>query len=130
MNKFDRLIVFGIGGSGERVMRSLVMLLAGGMEMNCNSIQPVLIDSDEKSKALQKVCDLITAYNKMRELYDITQNYVKDELVKKNSMFHVRIEKPVILNVSGTNVETLKKLVDSTNLDRDLKAEFDILYSE
>ena len=130
MNKFDRLIVFGIGGSGERVMRSLVMLLAGGMEMNCNSIQPVLIDSDEKSKALQKVCDLITANNKMRELYDITQNYVKDELVKKNSMFHVRIEKPVILNVSGTNVETLKKLVDSTNLDRDLKAEFDILYSE
>ena len=51
----DRLIVFGIGGSGERVMRSLVMLLAGGMEMNCKSIQPVLIDSDEKSKALKNV---------------------------------------------------------------------------
>ena len=126
----DRLIVFGIGGSGERVMRSLVMLLAGGMEMNCKSIQPVLIDSDEKSKALKNVCELITAYNKMRDLYDSTQNFVKDPLVLKNSMFHVRIDEPVILNVSGTNVETLKKLVDATNLDKDVKSEFDILYSE
>ena len=46
MEKMDRLFVFGIGGSGERVMRSLVMLVAGGMEMNCGTIVPVLIDSD------------------------------------------------------------------------------------
>ena len=127
--KIDRLIVFGIGGTGERVMRSLVMLLAGGMEMNCNCIQPVLIDSDEKSKALTRVTQLIEAYNKVRDLYDLNQAFVRDDLVKANSMFHVRIEKPVLFNVSGTEVESLKKLVDSTNMEKNLKAEFDVLYS-
>ena len=133
MEKMDRLFVFGIGGSGERVMRSLVMLVAGGMEMNCGTIVPVLIDSDEKSFALTKVCELIDAYNKAVRLFDKDANFVKDDFVKANSMFHVKIEKPLLLNVSGTDVETLKKLVDAQNLEKispDLKAEFEMLYSE
>ena len=133
MEKMDRLFVFGIGGSGERVMRSLVMLVAGGMEMNCGTIVPVLIDSDEKSCALTKVCELIDAYNKAVRLFDKDANFVKDDFVKANSMFHVKIEKPLLLNVSGTDVETLKKLVDAQNLEKispDLKAEFEMLYSE
>lgn len=133
MEKMDRLFVFGIGGSGERVMRSLIMLIAGGMPMNCGTIVPVLIDSDEKSKALTKVNELIDAYNKASKLFDKDSNFVNDELVKQNSMFHVKIESPLLLNVSGTDVETLKKLVDSQNLEKispDLKAEFDMLYSE
>lgn len=126
----NRLFVFGIGGSGERVMRSLVMALAGGMPIDCDTIQPVFIDSDEKSRALMKAQDLIKAYEQVRKIFDVDASYVKDEFVQKNSMFHVKIEQPVLMNISGTDVESLKKLVQAENLSVDMKKEFDALYSE
>ncbi|MCH4156285.1 MAG: hypothetical protein LKF31_08280 [Muribaculaceae bacterium] len=45
-NKIDRLYVFGIGGTGSRVLKSLVMLLASGVDINATEIVPIIIDPD------------------------------------------------------------------------------------
>ena len=45
-----KLFVFAIGGTGERVMRSLTMLMAAGLPTLTNyEVFPIIIDYDEKN---------------------------------------------------------------------------------
>ena len=64
MNK--KVFVFCIGGTGERVMKSITMLMAAGMSTNGYTVIPIIIDPhldlDEK-KNLQNLID------KYREIY-------------------------------------------------------------
>ena len=129
----DRLFVFGIGGSGERVMRSLVMLLSGGMPLDCNVIQPVFIDSDKKSKALSRACEAISAYRKARRLYsgktDVAWSI--DPLVQSSSLFHVDILEPILLDIDGGIAKNLNALVNETEMDKypGVKVEYNHLYT-
>ena len=58
MNK--KVFVFCIGGTGERVMKSITMLMAAGMSTNGYTVIPIIIDPhldlDEK-KNLQNLID-------------------------------------------------------------------------
>ena len=44
----SKIYVFGIGGTGARVIRSLTMLLASGVKLgeNIDTVIPVIIDQD------------------------------------------------------------------------------------
>ena len=42
----SKLYVFGIGGTGSRVIKSLTMLLASGVRMKSDAIVPIIIDPD------------------------------------------------------------------------------------
>ena len=68
MNK--KVFVFCIGGTGERVMKSITMLMAAGMSTNGYTVIPIIIDPhldlDEK-KNLQNLID------KYREIYQSVQ---------------------------------------------------------
>lgn len=128
----DKLYVFAVGGTGERVLRSLVMEIAGGLQLNCNVVQPVIVDSDDQSHAIGNVRNLVAAYQKARELYDLGQNYVpKNDLTRTNSMFKMQVNDPIMLNISGMQVENLQKLVKKVQeMNEDLRTEFNSLYSE
>lgn len=62
-----KVFVFCIGGTGERVMKSITMLMAAGMSTNGYTVIPVIIDShldlDEKTN-LQTLNDKYIAINK------------------------------------------------------------------
>ena len=52
------LYIFAIGGSGSRVLRSLTMLLAAGVQTDSNII-PIIIDPDASNGDLDRtVCGL------------------------------------------------------------------------
>ncbi len=58
--------VFFIGGTGARVLRSLVMLLASGVEIGANNkIVPVIIDYDMQNGDLKEAKDLLNLYNRL-----------------------------------------------------------------
>ena len=57
----SNLYVFGIGGTGARVIRSLTMLLASGVECNMN-IVPIFIDPDQSANSLTKAVETIDKY--------------------------------------------------------------------
>ena len=42
----SKLYVFGIGGTGSRVLRSFTMMLAAGVKIGANEIVPIIIDPD------------------------------------------------------------------------------------
>ena len=49
-----KLYIFGIGGTGSRVLRSLTMLLAAGVDTNGYDIVPVIIDPDTSNADLTR----------------------------------------------------------------------------
>ena len=61
------LYVFGIGGTGARVIRSLTMLLAAGVEMqNCERVVPIIIDPDALNGDKQRTIELLKTYQRLR----------------------------------------------------------------
>jgi hypothetical protein len=61
-----KLYVFGIGGTGSRVIKSLTMLLASGVEMSSDKIVPIIIDPDVSAADLTRTVDLMRTYGRIR----------------------------------------------------------------
>ncbi|MBQ3243999.1 MAG: hypothetical protein IJB01_05275 [Bacteroidaceae bacterium] len=112
----DNLYVFAIGGSGERVVKSLVMMLATGMNVGAQRIIPVFIDNDEKSKAYLKCKDLIKFYNADPE---VDRKFGANTLYKRfdanpekwGSFFHTQIADPIVLNKTGEAIGNLRDVI-------------------
>lgn len=62
----NEVYVLAIGGSGARVLRSLVMLLAAGVEPNAKII-PLIIDPDRGAGNLSQTIELLKLYTQIRE---------------------------------------------------------------
>ena len=63
-----KVFVFCIGGTGIRVMKSIIMLMASGMDTNGYKIVPVIIDPhldlEEKKNLLNLISDYVEIYKK------------------------------------------------------------------
>lgn len=119
----QKLYVFAIGGSGERVMYSFIMSLVAGTPIDAQEVIPVFIDNDTTSKALTNCLELINAY---RDSYDGRAN----KLQGVNSLYaralganpdiwptfcRAIIDEPVILNVSGQQISDLEGIIGCPN---------------
>jgi hypothetical protein len=58
----SKLYVFGIGGTGARVLKSLTMLLATGVECGVDTIIPIIIDRDKGNGDYSRTNGLIKSY--------------------------------------------------------------------
>ena len=64
-----KLYVFGIGGTGSRVIRSLTMLLAAGVRVeNCDRVVPIIIDPDAQNGDMTRTVELLKTYERLRRL--------------------------------------------------------------
>jgi len=79
----SKLYIFGIGGTGARVLKSLTMLLASGVECGVDTIVPIIIDRDMSNKDLSRTKLLIEDY--------ITVNKIA-ETNGENKFFKTKIE--------------------------------------
>lgn len=76
-----RLFVFGIGGTGARVMKSLTMLLASGIKPSNFEVIPILIDPHESLPELNSCKTLMKLYG------DINKSLYKDVTDIKDGFF-------------------------------------------
>jgi hypothetical protein len=85
-----KLYVFGIGGTGSRVIKALTMLLASGVKLSngFDTIVPIIIDPDIANGDLNKTSDILLKY----------QN-IFNEVGENNNFF-------------GTKISTLRELTD------------------
>jgi hypothetical protein len=61
------LYVFGIGGTGARVIKALTMLMASGVQIsNTNAVIPILIDPDNANGDLTRTLELLRLYRGLR----------------------------------------------------------------
>lgn len=138
-----RVFVFGIGGTGARVITQLVMhLAAGARPVDANgqvlkddfSIVPILVDPHVECEALVSLGELLTDYCKIHNrLYD----NIKDP---GRGFFSVKIEKMREVNNAVThddftfrlnNISDLsfKKYIGKESMNQESKMFMDFLFS-
>lgn len=84
--------MFGIGGTGSRVLKSLTMLLAAGVKVNADEVVPVVIDPDHAAADLTRTIKLMQDYKKIYDRIDHNNT-------QKNSFFNTKINLDIIPSV-------------------------------
>ncbi|WP_428656023.1 hypothetical protein [Runella sp.] len=144
-----RLFIFGIGGTGSRVIKSLTMLLASGMKPgNFDTVIPILIDPHKDLKELNECKKLIRLYSKINEstyqetafmregffrtkmttLKSVTTDKtLKDDIEfdeRHNEPFGDFINKPGIRQKSQSTLDLLSLLYSDKNFSQQLSVGF------
>lgn len=69
-----KLYIFGIGGTGARVLRSFTMMLAAGVNIKADDVVPIIIDPDASNADLTRTVQLMNTYRSVRTNLTFTQD--------------------------------------------------------
>ena len=122
----SKLYVFGIGGTGSRVLRSLTMMLASGVECNMD-IVPIFIDPDKSSNSLTKAVETIDKYVSVRSKLRFDDGC-------ENKFFRTNIlDNEVdryIIPLKNTDSKKFKDYISIDTMTRENQALIRMLFSE
>jgi len=77
-----KLYIFGIGGTGARVIKALTMLLASGCKLDngFDTVIPILIDPDTANGDLDRTKDILRLYQEIRNQVKEPDNFFTQEI--------------------------------------------------
>lgn len=84
-----KVFVFCVGGTGLRVMKSIAMLMASGMDTNGYAVIPILVDPHQNLEEKKNLQSLIDSY---RDVYDRSINNGKQTLNPTDGFFSSKID--------------------------------------
>ncbi|ADV48155.1 hypothetical protein Celal_0825 [Cellulophaga algicola DSM 14237] len=121
----SKLYIFGIGGTGARVLKSLTFLLASGVGCNSDTIVPILIDPDAANGDVSRSTDVLRKYQAIRKELNF-DNEAKNEFFKTpieslTPNFNIRIQ---------NSNKKFKEFIEYSTLDKKNKALISLLFSE
>ncbi|HNU77488.1 MAG TPA: hypothetical protein PKM75_03895, partial [Prolixibacteraceae bacterium] len=78
----QKLYIFGIGGTGSRVIKALTMLFAAGcrLENGFDTVVPVIIDPDTGNGDLSRTKDILRLYQQVRNQVDHPDDFFGQEV--------------------------------------------------
>lgn len=131
-----KLYVFGIGGTGARVVRSLVFLLSAGVK--CDSeIVPIIIDPDLNNGDLTRTVELLHKYQAIRQKLSfedtIENQFYRTEIVEAVHNFQMPIQNTLdvtfeqYMNVGSMNEANqalMRMLFSEKNLNSSMEVGF------
>ena len=119
--------IFAIGGTGARVLKSLVMLMSAGVEINTDEVVPVFIDPDVAAANLTETKTLLDKYQFINEELNFTGS-------TKNKFFHTKIVGDLVpqyrLDLANTQNDRFREYIKFNSLDTPNKALACMLFSE
>lgn len=89
-----KLYVFGIGGTGARVLRSFTMMMAAGVTIGADEVVPVIIDPDASNADLTRTVALMNIYRSIRSSLSFSPQMSRHSL-EKNCRRFLRIIRSV-----------------------------------
>ena len=122
----SKLYVFAIGGTGSRVLRSLTMLAAAGVDIHANEIVPVIIDPDVSNADLTRTVTLMNRYSTIRKGIDFHDQ-------NETSFFRTEISQFVqnySLHIKDTEDRRFDQFIEYASLSTENKAMMSMLFSE
>lgn len=124
----SKIYVFGIGGTGARVIRSLTMLLASGVKLgeNIDTVIPVIIDQDRSNGDLTRTIALLKTYKSLHDQLKFGRNS-KSEFFKTNIDDLNTSFKMQVADVADKDFQSYIKYL---NLDTRNKALVSLLFSK
>lgn len=121
-----KLYIFGIGGTGARVLRSLTMMLASGVQLGQDEIVPIFIDPDESNADLSRTVDLMNLYKRIHQ--ELT--FAKDN---HNKFFKTAITDQLPgfrLQIRDTDDKSFQRFMEVSTMSRENQALVKLLFSE
>ncbi len=121
-----KVYVFGIGGTGSRVMRAMTMLLASGVECNADAIVPIIIDPDAAGGDVERAATLMRHYGEVRSKLDFSSK-------KQNRFFRTEIMETMAnfrLPLNNTEDCRFDKFMDLSEMSKENKALARLLFSQ
>lgn len=122
-----KLYIFGIGGTGSRVLKSLVMLLASGVKIDADEIIPIIIDPDHSAADLTRTVEMMRTYNKIREQLSFDTN--SDNRFFRTE-FNLAVVPGVVMPLDNTQDKKFKDYIQYNTLNDANKALASMLFSE
>lgn len=109
-----KLYVFGIGGTGARVLRSFTMMLAAGVKVGVDEVVPIIIDPDASNADLTRTVALMNNYRAVRNELTFSQN---DE----TTFFRTELTQLLVnytLRIQDTDDKTFQQFIDLPSMDK------------
>lgn len=123
----SKLYIFGIGGTGSRVLKSLTMMLATGIDLGDTSeIVPIIIDPDNANANLTHSIEAMNKYSSVHDKLEFHEG-------SNNQFFKLPIKKIMrnyTLKISDTNNKTFKEFIEFDTMSRTNQAMMKMLFSD
>lgn len=122
----SKLYIFGIGGTGSRVLRSFTMMMAAGVKIGADEIVPIVIDPDAANADLTRTVSLMNNYRNIRK-------YLSFPKENKNTFFKKEIGhflSNYTLRINDTDDKSFQNFIDLPSMSRANKAMCRMLFSE
>lgn len=121
----SKIYVFGIGGTGSRVLRSLTMLLASGVECKADTIVPIIIDPDAAAGDVERSVTLMKRYVEIRSKLNFDSK-------RTNRFFKTNIQETMTnfrLPLSNTQDVSFDEYMNVSNMSHENQALVNMLFS-
>ena len=123
-----KLYVFGIGGTGSRVLRSFTYLLASGVKLQgFSEVVPIIIDADKTAGDKTELVRLLRDYSKLYKMVDHSNAAFNE------SFFQTMISsdcQEYTMKIPGETSQTFKEYMKFRSLSSEDKAMVQMLFSE
>ena len=121
-----KLYVFGIGGTGSRVIKSLTMLLASGIDINDFEVVPMIIDPDQANGDVTRTVEILKNYQYIRNKLSFSggeeNRFFQSPISNKTQNFK--------LELSDVKNDKFKDYIEYASLDESNKAFLSLLFSD
>jgi len=129
-----KLYVFGIGGTGSRVIKALTMLLASGVKLKngFDTVVPIIIDPDTANGDLNRTADILVKYQNIYNKIGDNNNLfgTKISTLTELTNHHVsNVSDNFKFSVDGSG-QKFGESIDYNGLDDENKALVDLLFSK
>lgn len=121
-----KLYVFGIGGTGARVLRSFTMMMAAGVNIGADEIVPIIIDPDASNADMTRTVALMNNYRSIRS----ELNFIRND---KTPFFRKELSQILAnytLRILDTDDKTFQQFIDLPSMDKASQAMMRMLFSE
>lgn len=121
-----KLYIFGIGGTGARVLRSFTMMMASGVNIGADEIVPIIIDPDASNADLTRTVSLMNNYRAVRSELTFTNQNESQFFRKELSQILVNYT----LRINDTDDKTFQQFIDLPSMEKSSQAMMRMLFSE
>lgn len=111
-----KLYIFGIGGTGSRVLKALTMLFASGIKLEnyFDTVVPIIIDPDVANGDLNRTKNILKSYCEIRNKIDNPNDFYKQNIQSVSDLLNngdVNTN-PFELQLNGTSHSKFKQYID------------------
>lgn len=122
----SKIYIFGIGGTGSRVLRALAMFMAAGVKIKTDEIVPIIIDPDASNADLTRTVALLNNYASIRESLSFDES-------NSNEFFKIAIDRIVpnySLRIKDTEDKSFKQFISYGSMSKSNQALAKMLFSD